>query len=68
MKYKGFVPKFVLNEYKKGNLQKELFAHVFVIDIAGFTELTQLLMDKGSSGSEKLGRILKELQIGRAHV
>lgn len=61
MKQRGFVPEFVLNEYRKGNLQKELFAHVFAVDISGFTELTQLLMNKGSLGAEKLGKVLKEL-------
>lgn len=61
MKFKSFVPDFVLNEYNKGNYRKELFAHVLIIDISGFTELTQLLMDKGSAGAEELANIIRKL-------
>ncbi|MBI9031931.1 tetratricopeptide repeat protein [bacterium] len=61
MKYKSFVPDFVLNEYKKGKYHKELFAHILIIDISGFTELTQLLMDKGSAGAEELAKIIRKL-------
>ncbi len=61
MKFKSFVPEFVLNEFYKGKLKKELFAHVLIIDISGFTELTQLLMDKGSAGAEELSQIIKKL-------
>ena len=61
MKYKSFVPDFVLNEFKKGNYRKELFAHVLIVDISGFTELTQLLMDRGSAGAEDLAIIIRKL-------
>lgn len=61
MKYKSFVPDFVLNEFNKAKFNKELFAHVLIIDISGFTELTQLLMDKGSAGAEELAIIIRKL-------
>ncbi len=61
MKYKSFVPDFVLNEFKKSKYRKELFAHILIIDISGFTELTQLLMDRGSAGAEELAKIIRKL-------
>jgi class 3 adenylate cyclase/tetratricopeptide (TPR) repeat protein len=61
MKFKSFVPDFVLNEFSRCKYHKELFAHVVIIDISGFTELTQLLMDKGSAGAEELAKIIRKL-------
>jgi len=61
MKYKSFVPDFVLNEYRKGKYKKELFAHILIVDISGFTELTQLLMGKGVAGAEELAIIIRNL-------
>ena len=61
MKYKSFVPDFVLNEFNKGKFNRELFAHILIVDISGFTELTQLSKDKGSTGAEELATIIRKL-------
>lgn len=61
MKYKSFIPDFVLNELKKDKLSKAFFAHILIIDVSGFTELTQLLMERGPIGAEELAKIIRQL-------
>lgn len=61
MKYKSFVPDFVLNEFNKNKFNRRLLAHILIIDISGFTELTQLCMDKGSAGAEELAQVIRKL-------
>ncbi len=58
MKHKSLIPAFVLNEYSKGVKEKDFQAMVMIVDIGGFTKLSQILLEIGENGSEYLAEII----------
>ncbi len=55
---KHFLPHFIQENYRAGNLKGRLHAYTMFVDLSGFTRLTEKLMAEGSEGAEEMSRIL----------
>ncbi|OQY27306.1 MAG: hypothetical protein B6244_11025 [Candidatus Cloacimonetes bacterium 4572_55] len=58
---KNLAPHFILENYQNGIHQGELATAGLFIDISGFTQLTETLMQHGTVGSERLAEILGDV-------
>ncbi|OQY40290.1 MAG: hypothetical protein B6226_00050 [Candidatus Cloacimonetes bacterium 4572_65] len=61
MKHKSFVPEFVLNIYNSGVQEYCFTGCVMIVDLSGFTQLTQSLMEDTSNGVDTLALIIKNI-------
>ncbi|HDS09787.1 MAG TPA: tetratricopeptide repeat protein [Firmicutes bacterium] len=55
---KNFLPGFIQEKYKSGELGGELEAPVLSIDLVGFTKISDVLIEKGKEGAEFLSEII----------
>ena len=55
------IPGFILDRYAAGTTAEALTGGCFVLDISGFTPLTQALLQHGDSGAELLSGIINEI-------
>ena len=55
------VPQFILDKYATNDFAGTLGASVLFIDIAGFSSLTDQLMNEGTEGSETLAETMRSV-------
>ncbi|MBK8194685.1 MAG: tetratricopeptide repeat protein [Lewinellaceae bacterium] len=58
---KHFLPHFIQENYRHGNLEGRLHAYTMFVDLSGFTRLTEKLMQKGPEGAEELSYALNHI-------
>lgn len=58
---KHFLPHFIQENYRHGNLEGRLQAYTMFVDLSGFTRLTEKLMQKGPEGAEELSYALNHI-------
>ncbi len=56
-----FIPDFILEKVKLGKLTGKFNSSVLIIDIVGFTALTEKLITKGKEGAEILSEIINKI-------
>jgi len=67
---RNLIPRFIAENYKHGIYQGEFEAACMFADISGFTELTEILSEKGKEGTEILSRLINDVftpAIGSVH-
>lgn len=57
----NLIPAFIHEKHRQGKRQGSFFAYVLFLDIAGFTTITERLMDHGSEGAEVLTGIINDI-------
>ncbi len=57
----NLIPHFIADNFRKGNLRGSLDASGMFVDISGFTELTEILSEKGKEGAEILSNLIKDV-------
>ncbi|MBX2890687.1 MAG: tetratricopeptide repeat protein [Saprospiraceae bacterium] len=58
---KHFLPHFIQENFRAGNMKGHLHAFTMFVDLSGFTRLTEKLMAEGSEGAEEMSRILNHI-------
>ena len=58
---RGQIPEFIIEKIQSGEKSGSIDASVHIIDISGFTALTEILMKKGVEGAEILTRIINNI-------
>ncbi len=58
---KHFVPDFILKQFSDKQLDGEFNAYTMIIDISGFTSMTQELMSEGKEGAEIISDIINDV-------
>lgn len=58
---KNLIPHFIENQLSRGLTQGEIEAYTMVLDLSGFTPLTESLMREGNKGAEQLSIILNQV-------
>lgn len=56
-----FLPHFIQENYRHGQLQGALHACTVFVDLSGFTRLTEQLLEKGTEGAEELSIALNHI-------
>ncbi|HEX6383845.1 MAG TPA: adenylate/guanylate cyclase domain-containing protein, partial [Anaerolineae bacterium] len=57
----NLVPHFILENFARGNLQGEFPAAGLFLDITGFTNLTETLLQHGQHGAEVLATVMRAI-------
>ncbi|MCD4706409.1 MAG: tetratricopeptide repeat protein [Candidatus Sabulitectum sp.] len=55
------IPAFIIEQFEKKQLKGEFQSTTMFVDIAGFTEMTQALMDNGKEGAEVLADAINKV-------
>lgn len=58
---KNLIPHFIEDQLSRGITQGEMEAYTMVLDLSGFTPLTETLMREGNKGAEQLSIILNKV-------
>ena len=58
---KNLIPHFIENQLRRGLTHGEIEAYTMVLDLSGFTPLTESLMREGNKGAEQLSIILNKV-------
>ncbi len=55
------IPRFILDQYKRDNVEGEFDAAVIFADISGFTAMTEALLKQGRNGAEFLSQVINSV-------
>ncbi len=58
---RNLIPHFIQEQYQQQNYEGRFDALTMFVDVSGFTQMTQTLMNGGHEGAEILARILNDM-------